>query len=41
MAVNATTTARWIETVLRGEVPVPPAVARQVELIADGVRRPA
>ena len=37
---DAATTARWIDTVLRGEVPVPPAVARQVELIADVVRRP-
>jgi anthranilate phosphoribosyltransferase len=37
---DAATTARWIETVLRGEVPIPPAVARQVELISDVVRRP-
>ncbi len=33
------TTARWIETVLRGEAPVPSALARQAELIADIVRR--
>lgn len=39
-SLDAATTARWIETVLRGEVPVPPAVARQVELISDVVRRP-
>jgi anthranilate phosphoribosyltransferase len=40
-SLDAATTARWIERVLRGEIPVPPAVARQVELIADVVRRPA
>ncbi|SAL43286.1 glycosyl transferase family protein [Caballeronia terrestris] len=40
-SLDAATTARWIETVLRGEVPVPPAVARQVELITDVVRRPS
>ena len=39
-SLDAATTARWIESVLRGEVPVPPAVARQVEVIADVVRRP-
>ncbi|SAL21721.1 DNA-binding protein YbiB [Caballeronia telluris] len=39
-SLDAATTARWIETVLRGEVPIPPTVARQVELISDVVRRP-
>lgn len=38
-ALDAATTARWIETVLRGEAPIPPALARQAELIADIVRR--
>ena len=38
--LDAATTARWIECVLRGDVPVPPAVARQVELIAEVVRKP-
>ncbi|KND55825.1 Anthranilate phosphoribosyltransferase like [Candidatus Paraburkholderia kirkii] len=40
-ALDAATTARWTESVLRGDVPVLPAVARQVEAIADVVRRPA
>ena len=31
---------RWIEAVLRGEAPVPGAIARQVELIADIARTP-
>jgi anthranilate phosphoribosyltransferase len=39
-ALDAATTARWIESVMRGDVPVPPAVARQVEVIAEVVRRP-
>ncbi|WP_244814522.1 DNA-binding protein YbiB [Caballeronia sp. Lep1P3] len=39
-SLDAATTARWIEDVMRGDVPVPPAVARQVELIADIVRKP-
>ncbi len=38
--LDAATTARWIESVLRGDVPVPPAVARQVEVIANVVRKP-
>jgi anthranilate phosphoribosyltransferase len=38
-SLDAATTARWIESVLRGEAPTPPAVARQVELIAEIVRR--
>ncbi|SAK83560.1 DNA-binding protein YbiB [Caballeronia ptereochthonis] len=40
-ALDAASTARWTESVLRGDVPVPSAVARQVEAIADVVRRPA
>jgi anthranilate phosphoribosyltransferase len=32
-ARDAATTAAWIDTVLRGETPVPAALARQVELI--------
>ncbi len=39
-SLDAATTARWIEDVMRGDVPVPPAVGRQVEVIADVVRRP-
>ncbi|CAH2779060.1 MAG: Anthranilate phosphoribosyltransferase-like protein [uncultured Caballeronia sp.] len=39
-ALDAATTARWIESVLRGDVPVPTAVARQVEVIANVVRKP-
>ena len=39
-ALDAATTARWIECVLRGDVPVPHAVARQVEVIAEIARRP-
>ncbi|CEJ96329.1 Anthranilate phosphoribosyltransferase like (EC 2.4.2.18) [Caballeronia glathei] len=39
-SLDAATTARWIESVLRGEIAVPPALARQVEVIADVVRRP-
>ncbi|GJH07467.1 DNA-binding protein YbiB [Caballeronia sp. EK] len=38
--LDAATTARWIECVLRGDVPVPPAVVRQVEVIVDVVRKP-
>jgi anthranilate phosphoribosyltransferase len=38
-SLDAAITARWIESVLRGEEPTPPAVARQVELIAEIVRR--
>jgi hypothetical protein len=38
-ALDAATTARWIETVLRGEAPIPPALARQAELVTDIVRR--
>lgn len=39
-ALDAATTARWMESVLRGDVPVPTAVARQVEVIANVVRKP-
>jgi anthranilate phosphoribosyltransferase len=39
-SLDAATTARWIESVMRGDVPVPPAVARQVEVIAEVVRKP-
>ncbi|KMQ80149.1 Anthranilate phosphoribosyltransferase like [Candidatus Burkholderia pumila] len=39
--LDAVTTARWIESVMRGDVPVPPAVARQVDVIAEVVRKPA
>ena len=39
-SLDAATTARWIESVLRGDAPVPPALARQAELIAGIVRRP-
>jgi anthranilate phosphoribosyltransferase len=38
-SLDAATTARWIESVLRGEAPVPPAVSRQVETIAKIVRQ--
>jgi anthranilate phosphoribosyltransferase len=38
-SLDAATTARWIEAVLRGEAPMPPAIARQVEVIAAIVRR--
>jgi anthranilate phosphoribosyltransferase len=38
-SLDAATTARWIESVLRGDAPTPPAVLRQVELIAGIVRR--
>jgi anthranilate phosphoribosyltransferase len=39
-SLDAATTARWIESVMRGDVPVPPSVARQVEVIAEVVRKP-
>jgi anthranilate phosphoribosyltransferase len=39
-SLDAATTARWIESVMRGDVPVPPAVVRQAEVIAEVVRRP-
>lgn len=38
-ALDAATTARWIETVMRGEAPIPIALARQAELITEIVRR--
>jgi anthranilate phosphoribosyltransferase len=38
-SLDAATTARWIESVLRGEAPVPPAVGRQLELIAKIARQ--
>lgn len=40
-ARDAATTAAWIGAVLRGEAPVPDAIARQVELIAEVARMPA
>ena len=40
-ARDADTTARWIESVLAGAAPVPPTLARQVELIVRIVRTPA
>ncbi|MDP9645300.1 MULTISPECIES: DNA-binding protein YbiB [Paraburkholderia] len=40
-ARDAATTAAWIGAVLRGEAPVPSAIERQVELIADVARTPA
>lgn len=40
-ARDAETTARWIESVLRGDAPVPPTLARQVEVIAAIARRGA
>lgn len=36
---DAPTTAEWIEAVLRGDAPVPEAIARQVETIARIARR--
>jgi anthranilate phosphoribosyltransferase len=38
-ARDAATTARWIESVLKGEAPVPPTLARQVEEIATIARK--
>jgi len=38
---DAATTAAWIDAVLRGEAPVPTAIARQVELIVDIAKRAA
>ena len=38
---DAATTAAWIDAVLRGDAPVPSAIARQVELIVDIARRAA
>jgi len=38
---DAATTATWIDAVLRGDAPVPTAIARQVELIVDIARRAA
>jgi anthranilate phosphoribosyltransferase len=40
-ARDAVTTAAWIGAVLRGEAPVPSAISRQVELIADVAKIPA
>jgi anthranilate phosphoribosyltransferase len=39
-SLDAATTARWVERVLRGEVPVPGQLTRQVELIVGIVRSP-
>jgi hypothetical protein len=39
-ARDAATTAAWIDAVLRGEAPVPSALERQVELIADVAKIP-
>jgi anthranilate phosphoribosyltransferase len=38
---DAVTTASWIDSVLRGDAPVPSAIARQVELIVDIAKRAA
>ncbi|SIT39735.1 conserved hypothetical protein [Paraburkholderia piptadeniae] len=38
---DARTTAAWIESVLRGEAPVPAAITRQIELIVDIARKAA
>ncbi|MFX1735822.1 DNA-binding protein YbiB [Paraburkholderia sp. A1RI_3L] len=38
-ARDAATTAAWIEAVMRGEAPVPPAIQRQVEVIAGIAKR--
>ncbi|WP_114809325.1 DNA-binding protein YbiB [Paraburkholderia kururiensis] len=38
-ARDAATTAAWIEAVMRGETPVPPAIQRQVEVIAGIAKR--
>ncbi|MGE8330763.1 MAG: DNA-binding protein YbiB, partial [Paraburkholderia nemoris] len=39
-ARDASTTAAWIDAVLRGEAPVPSAIERQVELIVDVAKIP-
>jgi anthranilate phosphoribosyltransferase len=38
-ARDAATTAAWIESVLRGETPVPSAVAKQIDVIAGVAKR--
>lgn len=38
-ALDAQTTAAWIDAVLRGDAPVPDAIARQVTVIADIAKR--
>jgi anthranilate phosphoribosyltransferase len=40
-ARDAATTAAWIDAVMRGDTPVPTAIARQVELIAEISKRAA
>jgi anthranilate phosphoribosyltransferase len=40
-ARDAATTAAWIEAVLKGVAPVPPTLARQVEVIASITKREA
>jgi anthranilate phosphoribosyltransferase len=40
-ARDAATTAAWIQAAMRGEVPVPQAISRQVELIAGIAKRAA
>ncbi len=40
-ARDAATTAAWIQAAMRGEVPVPQAITRQVELIAGIAKRAA
>lgn len=39
-ARDAATTAAWIDAVMRGEAPVPGAIERQIEVIADIARTP-
>jgi anthranilate phosphoribosyltransferase len=39
-ARDAATTAAWIDSVLRGEAPVPSAIERQIEVIVEIARTP-